>query len=139
MLQIRQDRQLRQRMPLTSSQCANPRHSLICREQMQRVPRWITSTQYKWGSLGLLDLFLIDPDTRATYQSPFFLSSELPHSGQPDWHTPRPLCSHALPSQFKHQATTAQILKAYTTPYSALIEEKFTPFIGLLNWEYVKC
>ena len=139
MLQIRQDRQLRQRMPLTSSQCANPRYPIICREQMQRVPSRITSIQYKWGALGLLDLFLIDTDTRGIYQPTFFSSCTLPYCAQPNWYTPRPLSSHALPSHFKYQATTAQILTAYATPYSALIEEKSTPFIGLLNLEHVKC
>lgn len=139
MLQIRQDRQLRQRMPLTSSPCASPRHFLICREQMQRAPSLIKSTLYKWEFLELFDLFLIDPDTRRIYQPKFYLSSKLSYCGQPNWYMPRPLNSHTLPSNFKYQATTAQILKAYGTHYSALIDEKFTPFIGLLNGEHVKC
>lgn len=139
MLQIRQDRQLRQRMPLTSSPCATPRHFLICREQTQRASSRITSTQYKWLSLVPIDIFLIDPYTRVNHLSPLLLSSELFHAAQPKWYTPRPLCSHGLPSQFKPLAATAQRLKAYSTPYSALIEEELTPFIDLLNWEHVKC
>jgi hypothetical protein len=139
MLQIRQDRQLRQRMPLTSSPCATSWHFLICREQMQRAPSLIKSTLYKWEFLELFDLFLIDPDTRRIYQPKLYLSSKLSYCGKPNWYMPRPLNSHTLPSHFKYQATTEQMPKAYGTPYSVLVDQNFTPFIGLLNGEHVKC